>query len=117
MFRVIIAGSRTFTDYDLLKRYADFKLKNITDDIQILSGHARGADALGERYALERGYSLLLFPADWGQYGRKAGYVRNEEMACNADALIAFWDGVSRGTRHMIHTASGHNLKIGIKYF
>lgn len=115
MFKVIIAGTRSFTDYSLLRQYADFKLSRIEDSIEIVSGHARGADAMGERYAEEHGYALKLFPADWKRYGKRAGIIRNAEMAEYADALIAFWDGKSRGTYNMIEEARSRHLKIGIK--
>ena len=118
MFRVIIAGSRDFSDYDALKSYADAKLSNISrrDSIEVVSGCARGADTLGERYAEERGYGIKKFPADWNRYGKSAGYLRNVEMAEYADALIAFWDGKSKGTEHMIRIAKNRGLRIGIKY-
>ena len=51
------------------------------------------------------------FPADWDKYGKAAGYKRNGEMARNADALIAFWDGKSRGTKHMIDLAKKYDLQ------
>lgn len=117
MFRVIIAGTRTFTDYSLLCRYADFKLSNITDKIEIISGGARGADSLGERYAKERGYSLKIFPADWDRLGKRAGFVRNRQMAKNADALIAFWDGKSPGTASMIQLAQDYKLKVAVRQY
>ena len=117
MFKVIIAGSRSFSDYGLLKAYADYKLSAIQDEIEIVSGGARGADALGERYAKEKGYRLKVFPADWQRYGNSAGYKRNGEMAEYADALLAFWDGNSRGTKHMIDLAASKGLKIGIKVY
>ena len=118
MFRVIIAGSRDFSDYDALKSYADVKLSNISrrDSIEVVSGCARRADTLGERYAEERGYGIKKFPADWNRYGKSAGYLRNVEMAEYADALIAFWDGKSKGTEHMIRIAKNRGLRIGIKY-
>lgn len=115
--KVIIAGSRTFFDYKMLCEYADFKLSNISDDIEIVSGGAAGADRLGEKYAKDHGYSLHVFPADWDRYGRQAGYIRNVQMAEYADALIAFWDGRSKGTKHMIEEAKHKGLKIGIKIF
>ena len=117
MFKVIIAGSRSFTDYALLKAYADFKLSAVQDAIEVVSGGARGADALGERYAKEKGYWLTVFPADWQKYGKSAGYKRNSEMADYADALIAFWDGSSRGTKHMIDLAESKGLMIGVKFY
>ena len=117
MFRVIIAGTRDFQDYELLREYADFKLSNITGDIEIISGGARGADALGERYARERGYQVKRFPADWKQYGKAAGPKRNEAMAKYADALLAYWNGRSPGTQNMIDLAKAHGLKVGVKVY
>lgn len=114
MFRVIIAGSRGFGDYIRLKNTMDHLLQNKTDDICVVCGEARGADALGRRYAEERGYKILSFPANWEEHGRKAGYLRNVEMAKNADALVAFWDGESRGTKHMIDISRKHGLQIRI---
>lgn len=113
MFRVIVAGGRTFGDYELLKRKLDSALVNrVAEGITIVSGTARGADQLGEKYAKERGYEIASYPADWDQYGKSAGYIRNKEMAQNADALMAFWDGESRGTKHMIDLAHKHGLKV-----
>lgn len=72
---------------------------------------------MGERYALERGYSIKKFPADWNTYGKRAGYLINTEMANYADILIAFWDGKSKGTHHMINLARRANLKVDINRF
>ncbi len=113
MFRVIIAGSRDFDDYSLLKTKMDGLLRN-KDDVCVVCGEARGADTLGRRYAEERGYQILSFPANWSKHGRKAGYLRNIEMAENADALVAFWNGESHGTKHMIDTAKRYGLQIRI---
>lgn len=114
MFRVIIAGSRDFDNYDLLKSKMDNLLRYKNDGICVVCGEARGADTLGRRYAEERGYTILSFPANWYEYGKKAGYLRNIEMAENADALVAFWNGESRGTKHMIDTANKYGLQIRI---
>ena len=117
MFRVIIAGSRDFDDYELLKETMDRLLINRTDEIVILSGKARGADTLGERYARERGYFIEEHPADWIRHDRAAGPIRNEQMAQRADALVAFWDGQSPGTKSMIDLARKYKLKVRvIKY-
>lgn len=119
--RIIIAGSRTFNEYsvmkDAVKTYIDYL--PIRDDnehqIVIVSGGARGADLLGERFAMEYGYNLKRFKADWNNLGKRAGYVRNEDMAKFASegkngCLIAFWDGKSRGTEHMINLAQKYKL-------
>lgn len=115
MFAVIIAGSRDFDDYDLLKQKCDFYLQN-RSDVMIISGNARGADQLGERYAQERNLPCNKFPADWDLYGKRAGYLRNVEMAEHAHALIVFTNG-SRGTAHMIKTAQEKNLLVRIVNF
>lgn len=106
MFKVIIAGGRTFNDYQLLKQSCDKLLVNKTN-IEIVSGAARGADSLGEDYAIERGFTIRRFPAQWDSLGCSAGYVRNKQMAEYADALIAFWDRESKGTKHMIDIMKG----------
>ena len=113
-FRVIIAGTRDFNDYQLLcdKCDAILSAKRQDSNIVIVSGTARGADRLGERYARERGYQIRQFPADWLNDEKKAGPIRNAKMADNADALIAFWDGQSRGTKNMIETAKRKGLVI-----
>lgn len=114
-FRLIVAGSRDFNDYDLLKKTLDALLVN-QHDVKIVSGGARGADALGERYAKENGHKLTIFPAEWTKLGKAAGFIRNEQMAEYSDALVAFWDGESKGTKHMIDTAKKFGLNIRIKY-
>jgi len=114
--KVIIAGGRDFQDFDLLCKKVD-KILSRQDRVEIISGAARGADKLGERYADLRGYEITRFPADWGNNGKAAGFIRNEEMAGYSDALIAFWDGKSKGTKHMIDTAYMMGLDVRvIKY-
>ena len=114
MFKVVIAGGRDFNDYELLRKCCDIALSSITDEIEVVSGTAGGADKLGERYAAEKGYHIRRFPADWGTYKKRAGYIRNDEMAQYGDALIAFWDGFSKGTGHMIDLANEYNIKVRI---
>ena len=84
--RVIIAGSRGFTNKDKLYAVCDVVLKD-KEDIVILSGRAKGADTLGEKYAEDRGHQLALYPADWNVYGKSAGYRRNLKMAEFASIL------------------------------
>ena len=116
-FKVIIAGGRDFNDYRLLKQMCDHYLSNTTKRITIVSGAANGADRLGERYAKERGFNISSHPADWDKFGKSAGYIRNKEMAGEANALIAFHDGNSNGTASMISLAEKHNLKIAIENY
>ena len=110
--RTIIAGSRNFTDYALLKQECD--KYEITE---VVSGTAAGADYYGEVYALEKELPCTRFPADWKKHGNLAGRIRNREMADYGERLIAFWDGKSPGTRHMIKCAKARKLEvIIIKY-
>ena len=115
-FRVIIAGTRSFNDYELLRDSCNNLLseKQRTHTVVVISGTARGADQMGERYAREWGFQLRRFPADWEQYGKSAGHIRNAKMADNADALIAFWDGESRGTKNMIDNARRKGLAVRV---
>ena len=115
-FFVIISGSRDFNDYNLLKRKVNQYLeeKRKTHKIVIVSGNARGADKLGEKYANEEGFQLEIYKADWDKYGKCAGYKRNEQMAEVGDAVIAFWDEVSKGTKHMIDIMKEKNKLVRI---
>lgn len=109
--KLIIAGGRDFNDYELLKRAVDFYLsKTDKRDVIIISGCARGADSLGERYAHENSMELWKFPADWDKHGKAAGHIRNTEMAEVATHLIAFPGG--RGTKNMIQTAQRKGLRV-----
>ena len=124
--RVIIAGSRDFNDFQKLMNSSIKILTEISkkrddlDRIRIISGTARGADKLGEQYAKIAGYELSKFPADWDGLGKRAGYIRNAEMAKfavedgNYGVLIAFWDGQSRGTKHMIDLATRYGLEVHV---
>jgi hypothetical protein len=113
MIKVIIAGGRNFDDFNKLCQVCDEFLKD-QNNIEIVSGAYKGADLLGERYAAERNYPIKQFPANWRRYGKSAGLKRNTEMAAYADALIAFWDGESKGTKHMIQLAKCNSLNITI---
>ena len=132
MKKIIIAGSRSFVDYSFLKMTLN---QYITETVVVVSGCAAGADALGERWALENGYHVEKHPADWknldvpickvrynkyGPYNAMAGHNRNQEMLQsvreNPDGgfVIAFWDGQSRGTENMIQIAEDAGIKVFI---
>ena len=110
---IIIAGSRDFTNYNVLrdKLYPLFDKYGLLERsaATIISGTARGADRLGERFARENELGLIRMPADWDQFGKSAGYRRNVEMANVADMVICFTNG-SRGTAHMIQIAKDKGL-------
>ena len=117
--RIIIAGSRFFNDYDFLSREVNRIIKELNvsfSDISIISGTAIGADQLGEKFAKENNINLKYFPAQWDKLGKAAGFLRNKEMANYAKedngVLIAFWNGKSRGTSHMIDYCKYIELKV-----
>jgi len=91
--KVAVIGSRTFNDYELVKETLT-KL----DITLLVSGGAKGADSLGERYASENNITTLIFKPDWERHGRGAGMVRNTDIVKNSDIVVAFWDGSSKGT-------------------
>ena len=108
--KVIVAGSRDFDDYGLVCRTLNELFPK--RDIEIISGNARGADRLGERYAEDHWLTCMKFPAEWKKYGKCAGPIRNQEMAEYADILVAFWDYSSTGTRDMITRAKREGLEV-----
>ncbi len=121
-FHCLVVGSRTFADYELLKTKLDYFLQNHRTDTVIVSGGANGADSLAKRYAEEREYDYQEFPADWNKYGKKAGYLRNKEMhehiaKFNKRAVIAFWDGKSKGTAHNFDLAKQYNNQLVVIRF
>lgn len=105
--KTIIAGSRDFNDYDLLK--AVCSKYNIST---VISGTCRGADLLGERYAMENNIPIQRFPANWDLHGKSAGYIRNKEMCEHGERLIAFHKNNSKGTLNMIHFAEDKGLEV-----
>lgn len=113
-FRLIVAGGRDFNDYKLLSETLEY-IGNViyeAESVALVSGMARGADALGYRYAKEHRIRCYEFPANWEGLGKRAGFMRNNEMGKFANALLVFWDGKSKGTKHMIDTMNQLNKPI-----
>ena len=112
--RVIVAGGRDFDDYAALRDVLDKKLDGL-GPVEIVSGHARGADLLGERYAEERGIPCAVFPADRERLPLRAGFIRNTQMlkyaAQEKPLVIVFWDAVSHGTKDMIDKAKSTGIE------
>lgn len=107
--RLIIAGSRSITDYEKVKIILDQYLIKI-QIIEIIHGGARGVDTLAEQYAKNNNIPTQVFlPNYQGKNDRSAPLRRNIEMANYGDILIAFHDGISKGTIHMINEM----LKLG----
>ena len=115
---LIVAGGRDFTNYRLLKEKLDFLLSNTDkEEVTILCGMAKGADLLGKRYADENEIDVWEYLANWEKYGKSAGYLRNSDMADAGTHLVAFHNGISRGTKHMIDLATKKGLIVRvIKY-
>lgn len=111
--KLIIAGTRTITDYSILVKALESS--GFSGEVtEVVSGGAAGPDTLGERWAKEKGIKVKRFPADWDKYGKSAGPRRNKQMAeyvGKDGALLALWDGTSAGTKHMIFVARGMGMK------
>jgi len=117
--KTIIAGSRNINDNKTVQdamNIADLPPHSI-HITEIVSGCARGVDQIGEQLAKFYGIPIKRFPAQWERFGRSAGYKRNAKMAKYADALIAIWDGKSRGTKHMINLATASGLKVYVHQY
>lgn len=116
--RVIVAGGRDFADYEMMKERLDelFFTSGQFDitPIKIISGMADGADTLAIRYADENEMTKILFPANWKYHRRMAGFLRNEDMLSIATHLVAFWDGHSHGTKHMIDIAREKGIPVWV---
>ena len=123
MVKVIVAGSREFNDYKKLATnlVAYFMRKGYyPKDVEIVSGTASGADKLGEKFAKKAGCKLTRMPADWDGLGKKAGFIRNWDMAKYAGSdgvCFCFWDGNSKGTKHMIDLARKEGLEVHVIIF
>ena len=114
--KVCVCGSRDFTNYRMAHKviYAYFTtfVEGWKVNGEIVSGCARGADSLGERFAKDYGLKCHRYLANWEKHGKSAGYIRNKEMADASDVIIAFWDGKSKGTKHMIDICEKMNKKV-----
>jgi hypothetical protein len=103
---IAVIGSRDFDNYEYVKyRLGQLQHKFPNQTFKVVSGAARGADSLGEKWANENGLKTQIFPADWDKYGKRAGYIRNEDIIKNADIVVSFWDGQSKGTQHSMELA------------
>ena len=104
--KIAIIGSRDFTDRNLLNSTLEPYKSKIT---LVVSGAARGADKLGEQWAIDNDIETLIFPADWDNHGKAAGFIRNQDIIKNCDGAVAFWDHISNGTRHSISLCEKYN--------
>jgi hypothetical protein len=103
LLKVAIVGGRDFADLDrVVEDMTSLMASKGFPKTEILCGEARGADTQGRLYGEMLGFTVKSYPAKWNEYGKSAGYRRNAEMAKDADVVLAYWDGVSKGTKHMI---------------
>lgn len=109
--KTIIAGSRSVLEYQKIEKAISESQFFITE---VVSGGAKGVDQLGEKYAQRHQIPIKKFLPDWNKFGRRAGPLRNTQMGDYAQALIAIWDGHSRGTKNMIEYATKKGLKVFI---
>lgn len=101
---LLVCGSRTITDknwiFSQIEKYYHENFENF--DIILIEGAARGVDLISKSYAIEKGWKVEEYPAEWDKYGKSAGYIRNDVMVKKADAVLILWDGTSKGTKHDI---------------
>lgn len=109
MKKIAVIGSRNFNDYELLARTLDAYLP-----FTLLSGGAKGADSLAERYAEAKSYEKVIYRPDWKRHKQGAGIRRNEVMIDAADEVVAFWDGESKGTAMAIERAEKNRKPVRI---
>jgi hypothetical protein len=114
--RLAIVGSRTFKNFKRFKEILDKLRGNGLKVSRITSGGAIGADSLAEKYAKQNDIPLHIYKPDWDKYGKRAGFIRNHEIVDNSDFLIAFWNGVSKGTQHSIMLAEQKQIDYRIFY-
>lgn len=113
---LLVAGSRDYCDYDEFKQVMDYTHNKYHID-KIVSGGARGADSLAERYAKENNIPIKVFPAKWSVYGKSAGFIRNADMhnylSLFEDRMcLCFWDGQSHGTAQNFKLCKKNNTKL-----
>lgn len=117
---ICIAGGRNFTDYKLMETKLlsyfteNYNIRFLKEECIILCGKAKGVDTLGEKFGKTYCKHVEYFPAEWNKYGKSAGYRRNVDMAKKADYVFVFWDGMSKGSKHMINISKQLNKIVKI---
>ena len=112
--KIGIIGSRGFNNYTLVEEV----MSEYLDKAQfVVSGGAKGADTLGERWGRENNKETLIFKPEWDKYGKRAGFIRNQDIVKNSDMVIAFWDGSSKGTKSSIDLCTKFGIPVKIVYY
>ena len=108
--KVAIVGTRTYPDLEQVREY----VRKLSPEDIIVSGGAKGVDETAEDEARKLGMEVISVPPEWDKYGRRAGLVRNDMIVAIADCVVAFWDGVSRGTNYTIDSAKKQNMIVQV---
>lgn len=115
---IAIIGSRNFTDFELLSStILSYLSENELTATSVVSGGAKGADTLAEKFALENHLKITVFKPDWKQFGKRAGFIRNTLIIENSDIVFAFWDGISNGTKDSIDKAEKLGKEVVVNLF
>lgn len=108
--KIAIVGSRNFESLHLIARY----IEQLPNDTTIISGGAFGVDSYAERIAKKHSLKTIVHLPNWNEYGKRAGFIRNQLIVNDADKVVAFWNGISRGTKHSIELARKAGKEIEI---
>ena len=112
--KVGIIGSRGFNNYELV----DEVMNEHIDKVEVIvSGGAKGADTIGELWAKQNNKNLLIFKPEWGKFGKRAGFIRNQDIVKNSDLVLAFWDGQSKGTKNSIDLCEKFGIPVKVIYY
>jgi len=114
--KIIVSGSRSITQRKFIYDKLDALTAKLDDFIIVTGGCPRGADQLAEDWALTNGITVINYHAEWDKLGKAAGILRNQKMLneSGAKTLVAFWDGISKGTADCIARARKKGLKVRI---
>lgn len=120
--RVLVCGSRYFRQPLAASAAVAFRLDKLQKEadilrieVEIYHGDAQGADRWAATVAATKGMKVRAFPADWESYGKRAGYLRNIEMLDGKpDLVLAFWNGISKGTKHTIDEAMKRGIPVEV---
>ena len=121
--KLAIVGGRDFNDQFTMAEYIAIFMTAFTNkecnppEVEVISGGAKGADSLGEKFAKIYQCKVTVFKPDWKKYGKSAGFRRNQTIVDNCDMVLAFWDGVSRGTEDTIRKAKKARKPTFIVYY
>lgn len=109
--RIAVVGSRDYKNLEDVKEY----IRSLPPETVVISGGARGVDRTAAKEAREQGLKVIEILPDWDKYGKSAGYRRNILIVEEAEKVVAFWDGKSKGTEHTVRIAMDEGKDVEIK--